>query len=253
MHLFMGLLSLWLVFSPLEVEAQSFLQKQKRFRRVRTAIKDKSETLKIRFRAAKAVYPPKKILIRVFKQEAVLQLWAADSSNLMQKVFDYPICDASGKLGPKRKEGDYQVPEGAYYIDRFNPNSHFFLSLGINYPNRADRKFSDKRRPGGDIFLHGDCVSIGCVAITDPMVKELYLAAVHARNNGQNKIPVHIFPMQMGRNELAKLKSLAGDDVKRWTFWKNLSKVYQAFEATKRIPDVRVTRSGSYLIRGPRH
>ena len=124
----MGLLSLWLVFSPLEVEAQSFLQKQKRFRRVRTAIKDKSETLKIRFRAAKAVYPPKKILIRVFKQEAVLQLWAADSSNLMQRVFDYPICDASGKLGPKRKEGDHQVPEGAYYIDRFNPNSHFFLS-----------------------------------------------------------------------------------------------------------------------------
>jgi len=238
-----------LLFSSSAIgQTKTFLEKQKSFRRVRAAIKDKEPTLKARFAKAQLSYPPKRIFIRVFKHEEVLELWSADASGKMRKVFDYPICYASGKLGPKRKEGDEQVPEGIYYIDRFNPASNFFLSLGINYPNRSDRKFAHRQRPGGDIFLHGNCVSIGCVAITDPLIKELYLAAVQARSNGQRRIPVHIFPMRMDKSGLAKLKILSDHKTERWAFWKNLAQTYRAFEKNHRVPKVRVSSSGRYRI-----
>ena len=99
----------------------AFVTQQKRYPRVRKAFKDKEETVRKRFEKASAVFPPKQILLRVFKKQRVLQLWAKGKENKMVKVFDYPVCSASGVLGPKRKQGDEQVPEGFYYLDRFNP------------------------------------------------------------------------------------------------------------------------------------
>src|SRR5690606_11025729 len=95
-------------------------------------------------------------------------------------VKTYPVCSSSGLPGPKRKKGDRQTPEGFYHIDRFNPQSAFHLSLGINYPNSSD-KILGHSDPGGDIFIHGSCVTIGCVPLTDDLIKEVYVLAVEAK------------------------------------------------------------------------
>jgi murein L,D-transpeptidase YafK len=226
-----------------------FVDKQKRYPRVRKAFKDKEETVRKRFTKVSAVFPPKQILLRVFKKQRILQLWAKGKKNKMVKVYDYPICSASGGLGPKRKQGDEQVPEGFYYLDRFNPRSNFFLSLGLNYPNRADKKFSDRRHPGGDIFIHGDCVSIGCVAITDSYIKEVYLAAVYAKSQGQRRIPVHIFPTHLDEKGMRDLKVLAGSSPIRWQFWKSLQAPYLSFEKHHRLPKTGVSAAGHYYLK----
>lgn len=124
-------------------------------------------------------------------------------------VCTYPFCASSGILGPKRKEGDRQIPEGIYYINHFNPVSNFHLSLGINYPNPSDKILSDPAQPGESFYIHGNCVTIGCIPISDDKIKELYILAVEAYNNGQVKIPVHIFPDRLP-NEAA-IKKLVDD------------------------------------------
>ena len=94
-------------------------------------------------------YPPQNIYLRIFKDEQILEVWTKrDVDKTYKKVCDYEFCATSGKLGPKRQEGDLQIPEGFYYIDRFNPNSNFFLSLGINYPNKSDKILGVKRQFG---------------------------------------------------------------------------------------------------------
>jgi murein L,D-transpeptidase YafK len=132
------------------------------------------------------------IYLRVFKSEQELEIWIQDSTAF--RLFrTYPICRVPGLLGPKRKEGDLQVPEGLYWIEVFNPKSTYHLSLGINYPNASDRILADPKTPGGEIYIHGDCVSVGCIPITDEKIREVYLLALEAKNAGQNQIPVHIF------------------------------------------------------------
>jgi murein L,D-transpeptidase YafK len=102
----------------------------------------------------------------------------------------------SGAMGPKRMEGDYQVPEGFYYINEFNPNSLYHLSLGLNYPNASDRILSDSSRPGNNIYIHGNCVSTGCIPISDVPIEELYYIASNVKAQGQDFIPVHVFPVR---------------------------------------------------------
>jgi murein L,D-transpeptidase YafK len=110
------------------------------------------------------------------------------------------FCTNSGIPGPKLKEGDLQIPEGIYHISHFNPQSKFYLSVGLNYPNASDKILSDKQQPAGSIYIHGSCVRIGCIPITDDKIKELYVLAVKAMNNGQQKIPVHISPIRLTDN-----------------------------------------------------
>jgi murein L,D-transpeptidase YafK len=160
--------------------AVSFRNEQMKFARVRNAAKDKDETLKQLFGSKGLSYPPKAILLRAFKKEAVLELWVENSSGSYVLARNYSICATSGILGPKRRIGDGQVPEGFYELDWFNPQSNFFLSLHVSYPNAADRTLGSKQNPGGDIFLHGNCVTIGCIPITDHGIKEVYWLAVLA-------------------------------------------------------------------------
>jgi murein L,D-transpeptidase YafK len=168
-----------------------------------------------------------------------MEIWASPSgSEPFRLLHTYDIAAMSGKLGPKRKQGDLQVPEGFYHIDRFNPKSRFHLSLGINYPNASDRKLSDPDRPGGDIFIHGNAVSIGCMAMTDPKIEEIYILALAARNAGQAKIPVHIFPYRMKRKPTGSLAA----------FWGELKPVYDYFEKYRTVPNVRVDSKGRYSI-----
>jgi murein L,D-transpeptidase YafK len=153
----------------------SFRQQQERFPRVRAAEKAKDSNLRALFESKGLPYPPKGLLLRAFKKEAQLDLWAGnDDHTPLKLVKTYRICATSGQLGPKRRFGDEQVPEGFYELDCFNPQSNFYLSMHISYPNAADRILKTLPNPGGDIFLHGNCVTIGCIPITDDGIKEVY-------------------------------------------------------------------------------
>ena len=170
--------------------SQSFKQKQMSYSKVKTAYHEKEKVVLENLAKAGIKVEELEIYIRALKSEKVVELWAKSrQSKEFKLIREFAICTSSGSPGPKRKEGDMQVPEGFYYISHFNPESNFYLSLGINYPNASDKILSDKAHPGGAIYMHGNCVTIGCIPITDDKIKELYIYAVEARNNGQLQIP----------------------------------------------------------------
>jgi murein L,D-transpeptidase YafK len=119
--------------------------------------------------------------------------------------------------------------------------------LKINYPNASDKILSDKRTPGGEIFIHGKCVSIGCIPLTDEKVNELYILAVEATNNGQAKIPVYIFPFEMN-DGIIRMMDLLLSDEKLISFWKNLKEGYDKFMEEKSALTVKVDSKGKYLF-----
>lgn len=183
------------------------------------------------------------IFIWAFKQDKILEVWGKNiSDNKYQLVITYDVCKSSGELGSKHREGDYQVPEGGYYIDRMNPKSSYHLSLGLNYPNASDKILSDKDEPGSDIFIHGACVTVGCLPMTDDKIKEIYLFAEFAKRSGQEKIPVHIFPFHLTDENISKGNPQHQD------FWRNLKDGYDYFEMNHLIPNIKVNNQGRYLF-----
>ena len=173
------------------------------------------------------------VFLRAFKSEQQLEVWIQDS--LQFRLFrTYSICRVPGLLGPKRKEGDLQVPEGLYWIEVFNPKSSYHLSMGINYPNASDRILSDPKKPGGEIYIHGNCVSVGCLPITDEKIRELYLLASDARDAGQQQIPVHIFPCRMTPENRKNLLALNRPEL--LPFWDNLGEAFWFFEEKRMMP-----------------
>jgi len=149
------------------------------------------------FERASAPYPPSRFAIWIFKAEKRLELYAPDSSGQMRWIKSYPILAASGISGPKLREGDLQVPEGFYAIESLNPNSRFHLSLRINYPNAEDRARAaaegrDLENLGGDIMIHGGAVSIGCLAMGDPAIEEIFILAART---GHEAIDVFLSPV----------------------------------------------------------
>jgi len=138
-------------------EHKSLREAQLKYPRVRAAAAEKDLIMKKRFADKGLSYPPHAILFRAFKKEASLELWATNSDTQPYVLIrDYSICTSSGVLGPKRRFGDVQVPEGFYELDWFNPQSNYFLSMHISYPNATDRILGYRPHLGGDIFLHGD-------------------------------------------------------------------------------------------------
>ena len=188
------------------------------------------------------------LLLIAFKEEGILKCYLKSTNKENFILFkSYEICDKSGNLGPKLKQGDNQVPEGFYYINAFNPVSSFYLSLGINYPNSADRNRSNASNLGGDIFIHGSCVTIGCLPMTDEKIREIYWLAVMAKNNGQTKIPVYIFPFEM-TNENIEIQ-LKNKQNMQWNFfWESLKKGYDQFNGTKMLINYKSNLLGNYLI-----
>lgn len=206
--------------------------------------------LKKEFAEKNINWPPQSIYIRSFKYERQLEVWVRGSSkDLYQYLKTYKICMQSGSFGPKRMEGDYQVPEGLYYINDFNPNSNYHLSLGLNYPNASDRILSDSLRPGSDIYIHGNCVSVGCIPIDDMPVEELYVLASYARSNGQDFIPVHVFPIKYAEKKSTDFlaQTLKGKPALQ-KFAGNLKEVYTYFEEKKQLPVVMVNKKGEYIV-----
>lgn len=202
--------------------------------RVATARTERAADVKQLWQEAGLKAPPTEVYLRAFKKEKVLELWGGPRGKPLTLIKSYPFCAASGDLGPKRREGDLQVPEGFYEVAQFNPTSNFHLSLKVSYPNASDKVLSDAEHPGGLIYLHGGCASVGCIAITDPAIEEVYLTAFDASTR-----PIHfdIFPSK---------------DCEESDFSKQLKPGLSTFEKTHRPPRVRVDgKSGAYAVIQP--
>lgn len=237
-----------IVFMLMIFQGVSFKETQRQFNRVKVSYEEKEETVRLYFARKKLSYDGFHVFLRAFKKEEELEVWIREAqSDQFTLLHTYSFCTNSGTLGPKRKEGDLQIPEGVYHINHFNPQSKFYLSLGLNYPNASDKILSDKQRPGGAIYIHGSCVTIGCIPITDDKIKELYILAVEAKSNGQQKIPVHVFPMRLTKEGLTELRDNhpASANV---AFWENLKIVFDDFELTKKLRPVKVDKSGQYIL-----
>lgn len=194
---------------------------------------------------------PVGMYLRSFKYEHTLEIWIKPTVTSVYKLFrSYDVCKQSGTIGPKRVEGDYQVPEGFYYINEFNANSEFHLSLGLNYPNASDRILSDPVRPGSAIYVHGNCVSVGCIPLTDRYIEEVYVLANLVKQKGEmDFIPVHIFPIRYGNHKSAEyLESLIKQNPSLATFNNNIRQVYDYFELKKSLPIIMVNKKGDYVL-----
>ncbi|HBE73886.1 MAG TPA: hypothetical protein DDW31_07380 [candidate division Zixibacteria bacterium] len=248
----MPVLALALLLATLPAGAQTFKQRQLRFERVRAAFTQKEDALRKLCKDKGFTYPPGELFIRVLKREKVLEVWARDADRRFRPLKNHDICSSSGELGPKRKRGDLQVPEGFYHINDFNPHSNFHLSMGISYPNRSDLILKEGRDPGGAIYIHGSCVTIGCVPIEDEGIKELYALAVEARSAGQARIPVHVFPARLDSAGMTALEEEYGDSPKLLDFWRNLAQGYRLFEDNRIPPKASVNARGKYVFSAAR-
>lgn len=208
------------------------------------------DSLKKQFHNKHLVWPPASLYIRSFKYDRQLEVWVADSLNSKYKLFKtYKVCMQSGTMGPKRMEGDYQVPEGFYYINEFNPNSNYHLSLGLNYPNTSDKILSDSTRPGSAIYIHGNCVSVGCIPIDDVPIEELYVIGTTVKNQGQEIIPVHIFPVRYNVKEsMTYLTNNIKDNEYLQKFNKSIKPAFDYFEQQKELPVITIGAKGDYVI-----
>ncbi len=180
--------------------------------------------------------PGSPVFIRIFKDPGILELWVKNNKNQFSLFKTYEICTFSGVLGPKTKRGDKQAPEGFYYVTakRLNPWSRYHLSFNLGYPNPYDRYHG---RTGSALMVHGECVSIGCYAMTNPYIDEIYTLVSHALKNGQPFVRVHIFPFEMTDENLARYKT------HQWhSFWVNLKEGYDFFEKYHTPPNVEVSR-----------
>lgn len=181
------------------------------------------------------------IFIRIFKDPGVLEVWVESQDGTFIHFKNYDICTFSGNLGPKLKEGDKQSPEGFYFVNsgRLNPWSRFHLSFNLGYPNTYDRYHG---LTGSALMVHGNCVSIGCYAMTDSYINEIYTLGAAALKSGQPFFRVHSFPFKLESEILSKYQS------NQWyPFWLNLKEGYDYFNKHKRPPNVEVS-GGKYTF-----
>jgi murein L,D-transpeptidase YafK len=174
------------------------------------------------------------IMMRIFKEEGVLEVWKQKGNGRYDIIASYEICKWSGKLGPKFKEGDRQAPEGYYriYPHQMNPNSSYYLSFNMGYPNSYDRSYG---RTGSNLMVHGACSSAGCYSMTDEQVLEIYGFARDAFKGGQEYFVVEALPFRMTPENMARHR-----DSEHFEFWKMLKVGYDHFELTKQPPKVDV-------------
>jgi len=228
----------------------TFIDYQKSIPKITDLLVRKQDTLMKQFKNKGLVWPAKFIYIRSFKYDSQLEVWVKNERNQPYKLFKtYKICALAGTLGPKRMEGDYQVPEGFYHINELNPNSQYHLSLGLNYPNMSDRMLSDSTQPGGDIYIHGSCVTTGCIPVTNQQIEELYILAAYAKNQGQDFIPVHIFPVDFKNTKSEDyLKKYLETFSEYSPFESKMKNAYYFFEKYKQLPTILINEKGEYLI-----
>ncbi len=231
---------------------ESFKEKQMTYERVRSAYDTKYDDLRLKLQESNIDINTVEIYIRGFKKDKELEVWARNKGDAaFINVLNYRICALSGEPGPKRRQGDRQVPEGFYHIEIFNPWSNFYLSMGLNYPNTSDLILGAQGNPGGDIYIHGSCATIGCLPITDRYIKELYVLCVEAKSNGQRHIPVHLFPARMDANALTQLNERYNPEESTRNLWNELQIAFEYFEEKRDLPKITFLRNGKHLIESP--
>lgn len=183
------------------------------------------------------------VFIRAFKQEGEMELWVQGDAG-WRLLKTYPICAWSGQLGPKLAQGDRQTPEGVYSVGQrqLNPASSYHLSFNLGYPNAYDRHH---RRTGDYLMVHGDCVSIGCYAMTHAGIEEIYTLVAAALSAGQRQVAVHLFPFRLEAARLAEQREHLW-----FEFWSELQPIYAAFESKREPPAVKVV-NGHYRLVAP--
>ena len=231
----------------------SFIDYQKSFKRASESISKKEKMLKTIFEMKGLAWPAKYMYIRSFKYDSQLEVWVKNEAHEEYKLFKvYKVCALAGAMGPKRFEGDYQVPEGFYYINVFNPNSAYYLSLGLNYPNASDKILADPIKPGGDIYIHGSCATVGCIPIQDDQIAELYVLCAYAKSAGVDFIPVHIFPAHFNIQKSYEYinKIVDADSTQNLKkFNEQLEQAYDYFEKYKQIPIIFTKDNGDYVVK----
>ena len=174
------------------------------------------------------------IYVRIFKEESELEVWKQRDDGRFYHFKTYPICNWSGNLGPKLKQGDYQAPEGFYTIQasQLNPNSNYHLAFNLGFPNAYDKAQS---RTGDYVMIHGQCKSAGCYAMTDALIEEVYALGRDAIKAGQTSFHVDAFPFRMTDSNMMRHAS------SQWVpFWRTLKEGYDHFEASRVPADVAI-------------
>lgn len=173
------------------------------------------------------------LLMRIFKKEFELEIWMRKDGRY-QHFATYPICKFSGRLGPKLKEGDRQSPEGFYTVSKgqLNPNSRWHRSFNLGYPNTHDKSHG---RTGSFLMVHGGCSSIGCYAMTNAVMDEIWSLVTAALNNGQSRFQVQAFPFRMTDDNLKARENNQWSD-----FWADLKRGHDLFEKTRTPPKIAV-------------
>ncbi len=182
------------------------------------------------------------VYIRIFKEESQLEVWIQKGASF-ELFRAYPVCTwGQGTLGPKQKQGDGQAPEGFYFVKpgKLNPVSSYHLAFNLGYPNAYDRAH---KRTGDFLMVHGNCVSIGCYAMTNEKIEEIYALIDAALRGGQSLFRTHIFPFKMTSQNMQKHK-----DSEWLEFWQNLKEGYDAFENNGHTPPNVEVKDGRYIF-----
>lgn len=184
--------------------------------------------------AKKGMQPGSPVFVRVFKEESELEVWKQRDDGRFYHFRTYPICNWSGEIGPKQSTGDRQAPEGFYTITPvlMNPNSKFYLSFNLGYPNAFDRSWG---RTGDSVMVHGNCRSAGCYAMTDALMEEIYGLTRESLKAGQPSFQLHAYPFRMTEARMAREKSN-----KWYGFWKTMKQGYDYFEKYRIPPSITV-------------
>ena len=241
------LLPLFFLFSGMA----PFTSKEKlmNLTRVREAYTSKGKTVDKTLAGHSISHDSLRIYLRVFKTEKLIELWAKNSSDSAFLLLrEFPICELSGDVGPKRRSHDLQVPEGFYHITDLNPFSKYYLSMQINYPNASDSVRGVRGHLGNLIFIHGSCVSSGCLAMTDDRIKELFVYCMEAYNCGQKEINMTIFPTKLSDGNYSGLKSSFSKNKDKMSLWADLKKSYDFFNLTKVQPTVKFLTNGTHEV-----
>ncbi len=231
------------------VTPRSFRDKQKSYTRVSEAYGEKEKIVLKTLAEHSISRDSLRIYFRAFKTEKKIELWGKNASDSVFTLLkEFPVCEMSGEIGPKRRYRDMQVPEGFYHISDLNPFSKYYLSMQINYPNASDSIRGVKGHLGNEIFIHGGCLSSGCIAMNDERIKELFVYCVEAYNSGQQRIDFTIYPACLNDANYTKLTKEYSKDKDKISLWADLKKSYDRFNTSKVPPVVRFLPDGTHEV-----
>jgi len=227
----------------------SFRDNQLNFTRVREAYSNKEKAVVKTLSEHGISREYLQIYLRAFKTEKKVEVWAKNScDSIFTLVKEFPICEISGTIGPKRCSRDLQVPEGFYHINELNPYSKYYLSMRINYPNASDSIRGNRAHLGNLIYIHGNCESSGCIAITDEKIKELFVYCIEAYNSGQKEVNITIFPARLDDKTYARLTTGYSKNKDKISLWADLKKSYDLFSQKKVPPTVKFLPDGTHEV-----